>query len=320
MGGAGFPTTRKIRKVLQHTPAKVIANGVESDPGVTADQFLLENCFEDVAEGIAIVCRILAIDQSDIAVSAAQVPDLEQSQFGVRITVRRVTDPFRTGEERELIREVLGDVVGADSYPSDHGILILNIATLFAICEAVRDGRRPRDRLVTVAGENQWVEINKPVSELIDWPGSIRLGGPATGHPESSDATIGLTTNAISRDTSGEALPCIQCGSCTDVCPRKLPVEKMALAFSGTRTYEDIDDSWEICNECGACVTACPSRIHILDGIRRMRQQSQQDHNANVRQTVALARYERKQRRVEQEAHTAREDRDARLSKPHSWT
>ena len=320
MGGAGFPTARKMSIARQQRARHLIANGIESDPGVTADQYLLENHLDDVAEGIAIACRILELHDATLAVNVASLPDEITSIAGTRIVTVRTEDPFRTGEERELIKDVFGVSLISAEYPAEHGILVLNVSTLFAICEAVRDGRKPYDRVATIRSANRWVPIGTPIAELVDDTKRVRVGGPANGFTATAQTSLDATTNAISIDTSDKARNCIGCGHCTKVCPQELPVEKMVLAFEGVLSNFRQPDVWNSCNGCGACVTTCPSEIPILDGIRVNQAALREEQFAVNMQTAALARYERKRKREQSEATAKALKRASRIQKSHTWT
>lgn len=320
MGGAGFPTTEKISIALRQEKRWLIANGIESDPGVTADQYLLEHHLEDVIEGIAITCRILDIHEATLAVNVLYMPASNTSVGELRIDIQPLEDPFRTGEERELITEILGVRMNAAQYPAESGILVLNIATLFAICEAVRDGMRPRDRVVTVLGKNRWVPIGMPIGQLADRNRLLRIGGPANGYKATPEMTVHATTNAVSQDLSETALSCIRCGQCTTVCPQNLPVEKMVLIVDGCLRDTDRPEIWESCNGCGACITTCPSEIAILDGIRVKQSELNVERIAFTKQTAVLARYERKRTREHSEAHALASNRASRILKSRTWT
>jgi len=76
-------------------------------------------------------------------------------------------------------------------------------------------------------------------------------------------------------EIGGETMKiCIQCGTCTGVCPWNLvdefsPREMMRLVSLGIEGYEQ-DTLW-LCVTCGTCVDRCPRGVDIVDVIRSAR-------------------------------------------------
>lgn len=81
-------------------------------------------------------------------------------------------------------------------------------------------------------------------------------------------------TDAI-LEVGGETLKqCIQCGTCTGVCPWNLvkefnPRQLIRLVSLGLEGYEQ-DSLWD-CVTCGTCVSRCPRGIDMIDVIRATR-------------------------------------------------
>jgi electron transport complex protein RnfC len=124
-----------------------------------------------------------------------------------------------------------------------------------------------------------------PVARLIQ-------GGSMMGIALTSDAVpVGRATNCIIAATEHElradfeAMPCIRCGNCSDVCPAQLMPQELLFAdehnqFDALETLGLFD-----CIECGCCDVVCPSHIQLTDSFRVSKRKLVQamDHGARVR-------------------------------------
>lgn len=350
MGGAGFPTYQKIKIGLQRGTVKyVLANGVESDPGVSSDEALIEHHAQDIVEGLQIVGAIFESPKLTVAVGSRKALDSmnqcassDGTSTSTQIQTLLVEKTAFIGEERNLIKAIYNIDVPLDQYPVDHDILVFNVATLFAVCEAVRDGFKVQDRMVTCFGEPKWVEIgsnlfqfspniegsssqdlpsgdssgnNASSTKSNDRVSQIRTGGSKTGLLASQNQQVQATTNALSLDESHLAIPCIHCGWCNDVCDRKLDVENMLLHVQQITPSSKLAAHYELCYECGACVAECPSKIPILDAIREGKTRLSETEQKQA----ALKRSDKRQERLLIKQQAESNERDKRMQKTRSW-
>ena len=318
MGGAGFPSAKKISLAQKHPPTVVIANGLETDPGVCADKLLLEQHLNDVLEGLRIVARIVAADHCYIVVSKEETAHTAQMLLGNKETARFLKPTFQNGAERELIQILTGHVVKDSRFPAHDGYVVLNVHTLFAVARAI-SGTPLTERLVTANNETRWIEIGTPVDAILESDEPIRVGCYATGHRPQENEVLTAETNAISIDKSVHALPCIHCGWCDDACPKDLRVESLYLIAQQQEPNSAVQDALDRCNDCGACVVACPSNIHLLDHIRTLRQSNLNEQERILRAARARSRAEARERRRRSQAITADNTRTERMQQQHKW-
>lgn len=214
MGGAGFPAHVKLSVDL--AGGVVIANGVECEP-------LLEHNLRQLEENPGLVYRGLrhAMAATGAAAGIVAVKDKNAGAIAAlraviddpRITVATLPDIYPMGEERAIVREVLGKLLGCDQLPSAAGAVVSNVETLARIAEAV-DSKKPFiAKNVTVAGKLKSgrspvvftdVPIGTPVIDLIEAAGGIDgvcgeiiMGGPFTGQSVSPDSVVTKTTGGI---------------------------------------------------------------------------------------------------------------------------
>lgn len=315
MGGAGYPTSAKLASGIHYGTHHVIANGVECEPGVNADRSLMRQYLDHVLDGLRIVGRCLDCERLTLAVSDRQTLHTFQAADFTDVSCEIVSDHPANGEERTLIKTLFDRSIPSTEYPSQHGFVVLNIATLFAICEAVRDGYRPTDRVITAFDEEQWVKVDTTVGSLHATPALVRCGSIATGILASEDTAVSLTTNAVAYDQNDLTRACIHCNWCNEVCPRSLPVEAMLRAQQTQHREQELDKHYDACFECGACVVECPSAIPLLDWIR----QGKREASAERLKHRANERFERRNKRIAKLQTEESSAREARIQTPREW-
>ena len=329
MGGGGYPTARKIREAAAAGADCVIGNGMGSE-SATADQTLLRQHGREVAAGLALVGRALATfapdDAQDVDNPLRLVLAVPRNS-GLGAFATEVSPPFPHGDERSLAAHVAGRVVPPNAYPTDVGVLVLNVATLFAVYEAVVLGRPPTKRLVTVAGVDTWLAIGAPLADL-PLPGPAwRVNGLLTGYDAAADETVQATTFAVDAPRP-PAQACIGCGWCVPVCPEGLSPDRLHRAFVADRACEggagdvlvrDRREAVASCVECGACAATCPSGIDLVGEFRELKRHAGRQRAARVRSNAARSRWTARQQRLAREAEVARTRRAERMRAPRQW-
>lgn len=316
MGGAGFPTHVKLREGMTQSVRLLIINGVECEPYIDCDDCVLREHAAEVVQGARILMRALRAQRCLLALEE----DMEEAAAaaaglcGDGVELVRVPAIYPAGGEKQLIRMLTGSEVPAHGLPIQAGIVMHNVATAFAVYEAVAKGLPLTERVVTVAGAvrepaNLRVPLGTPVADLIAACGGVRtaaqliIGGPMMGTAVASDAVpVGKTTNCVllldRTEMKRQVMPCIRCGECVEVCPAQLqPQALYEFARVGdwiaAQDYHLFD-----CIECGACAYICPSHLPLVHYYRHAKSQiealeSERQHAAELKQ-----RFETRQRRL----------------------
>jgi len=319
MGGAGFPTRVKIEPNPRLPKETLIINGCECCPYITSDYRIMLEWTNQIIAGIKLAgkasgCSKVFVgieDNKPQAIEAMNAalhpvrnsisgehPTKGKFSNGVKtyansdgIKVVPVKTKYPQGGERQLIKAILKKDVPTGGIPPMIGVVVLNVATVAAIAEAVLYDSPLTHRVVTVTGEgianpgNFYVPVGTPVAELIEFCGGLTenavkviLGGPMMGIAIADLTTpVTKTTGAVTVLTkkqigaakfAGRQTPCIRCGRCLEVCPEHLNPTKIAHAVKNNLL--DVAENYYInaCMECGCCSYVCPANIELTGYIK----------------------------------------------------
>lgn len=289
MGGATFPTHVKLAP-----PSKidtVIINGAECEPYITSDHRLMLEHPKCILTGIKAVMKAVGAENAFVGIESNKPDAIERltEMFAEdeNINVVPVKAKYPQGSEKQMINAVTGRQVPSGGLPSDIGVVVLNIDTIWAIADAINKGLPLIYRIVTLSGDavkepkNYMVRLGTPVKDIIDAAGGfdeeavkILLGGPMMGNAiyntevpvlKGTGAIIALTEREIK---STEPTVCIRCAKCVDACPMHLQ-PLMLRAYSIKNDYSKLKDFHILdCMECGACAYICPGRQNPVQYIR----------------------------------------------------
>ncbi|MCL9774621.1 electron transport complex subunit RsxC [Vibrio methylphosphonaticus] len=344
MGGAGFPTAKKIQSGLQRTDI-LILNAAECEPYITADDRLMQDYAEDVIEGIRILKHILKPKLTIIGIEDNK-PDaikaLEVAAKSDDIVIRVIPTKYPSGGEKQLIKILTNLEVPVGGIPADIGLLVQNIGSAYAIKRAICDGEPLLERVVTLTGKafkqpkNVWVRIGTPVQALLDEFGykadkkapRLIMGGPMMGFtlPHAS-VPVTKTSNCILAPTSREIDPrqdemaCIRCSQCAEACPASLLPQQLQW-YAKSQEFDKCEElNLKDCIECGACAFVCPSEIPLVQyyrqakaEIRTRAKEAEAAERARVRFEERKARLERDKAERENRFKKAADDRRKQMA------
>jgi proline reductase-associated electron transfer protein PrdC len=215
MGGAGFPTYVKLGADLKG--GTVIINGAECEPLLrhNIEQIIREP--EKIYRGLLLAMQATHAGQGIIGIKAKNAEAVAAMRKVIKssdhVTIHELADLYPMGEERALIREALGKLLGVDQLPSAADAVIINAETAARIAEAV-DQRRPViSKNLTVVGKLKSgrdskvfmdVPLGTPVEEVINLAGGIDgaygeiiMGGPFTGKSCQLDDVLVKTSGGL---------------------------------------------------------------------------------------------------------------------------
>ena len=321
-GGAGFPLWKKLSAPAE----QLLINGAECEPLLKSDQYLIRRYAPRLVEAASRLAAIVGAREAVVCLKdhyteqiAALKEALERDKALVPpVRVHLLPTVYPIGDEQALVHSATGKTVPPGGLPGAVGCTVVSVSTALNALRAL-DGKPVTRRFVTVAGEVGHpgvyrVPVGMPVSLLLEQAGGARtpehrliLGGPMMGPlaPEGGESVVTKTLGGVlvlprehtlvrHAELSMEQArvrarsACIQCRTCTDLCPRHLlghpiyPHLTMRAFAAGNR----LEPSAMLCMECGVCeLYACPMGLNP----RRIQQtQKAQLRAANERPSFAL--------------------------------
>ena len=295
MGGATFPTHVKLMVPEGKKAEYIIINAAECEPYLTCDFRLLLEKTQEFLMGVKILMKAVNTDKGIIGIETNKIEAialLEQTINAHRdlyagIEVQPLKTKYPQGGEKQIIKAITGREVPSGKLPIETGCVVVNVASTYAIYEAVQKNKPLIERIVTVTGKsvkkpsNFRVRFGTPANLLIEAAGGlpenitdIINGGPMMGKSVSVTdfpcikGTSGILLMTLNEAQSRHQTNCIRCGRCAKACPMGLQpflLSKLAKQndFDETEANHVMD-----CIECGSCEFTCPANIPLLDYIR----------------------------------------------------
>ncbi len=292
LGGACFPTHVKLLPPPGKKAEVLIVNGVECEPYLTCDHQLMLEHGEEIIIGIQILMKALGVDRAIIGIennkkdAIEHMSKLAQAHLGIEVQPLKLKYP--QGGEKQLIDACIGRQVPSGALPIEVGAVVDNVATIYAVYEAVQKNKPLISRVMTVTGKNlakpgnYSVRFGTPIEEVIALAGGVPVdtgkiigGGPMMGramdHIENMPANkrlSGLLFLPEAESIRPEEDNCIRCGKCVQACPMGLE-PYLLQRMNELEMYDELEkhDIMD-CIDCGCCVFACPAHRRLLDGIR----------------------------------------------------
>lgn len=335
LGGAGFPAHLK----LNHPSGikLLLINAAECEPYITADDRLIQEHADEIIIGINLLQHIMQPTLTIIAIEDNKAEAIVALQLALskvkrannkKIIITVIPTIYPSGSEKQLIEIITGLQTPLGKHPTELGIVMHNIGTVFAIKEALVNNKPLTSRIVTLTGEsfpkpkNVKVKIGTPIQYLLDkycyqetQPQKLIIGGPMMGFTiNNSDAPVTKICNCILAPTLQEQsqqpaeIPCIRCGECAQVCPAELLPQQL-LWYSQSQDHQKLTEyDLSSCIECGACAFVCPSNIPLVEYYRISKAEINSAKQQAQKTEIARIRFEKREARLIQ----AKLDRQAK--------
>ena len=286
LGGAGFPTPIKLNADNSRVDT-LLVNGAECEPYITSDTRTMLDRADEVAEGIALICKFLEIDKTIIGIEKnkpeciSSMRKATEHMSGVR--VMPLPSIYPQGGEKVLAYHATGRTVPQGKLPLDVGLIVINCTTAATIARFIKTGIPLVEKCVTIDGsavnepKNLIAPIGTPACDLIQYcggfkeePKKVLYGGPMMG-TSLADMTSPILkqTNAVIFMGKKEATPpivtpCIKCGACLNSCPFSLDPVAISKAYKANEPEILEKLNVDVCMECGCCSYVCPAKRNIV--------------------------------------------------------
>ncbi|WP_195707995.1 electron transport complex subunit RsxC [Vibrio metoecus] len=324
MGGAGFPTAKKLQSGLSRTEILII-NAAECEPYITADDVLMRQYAQEIIQGIEIVEHILKPKLTIIGIEDNKpeaVAALQQAAQDKPMVIRVIPTKYPSGGEKQLIKILTNLEVPKGGIPADIGLMVQNVGSLQAIARAILHGEPLIRRVVTLTGDcfrkprNVWALLGTPVQALLNEFGykvdkklpRLIMGGPMMGFTlPHAQVPITKTANCILAPTRNELtssdheMACIRCGQCADACPVSLLPQQLQWHAKAQEFDKCEELNLKDCIECGACAYVCPSDIPLVQYYRQAKAEIRTRSLEAEAAERAKARFEEKKARMDRD-------------------
>ncbi|WP_105903157.1 electron transport complex subunit RsxC [Vibrio gangliei] len=324
MGGAGFPTARKLHTGLAKTKILII-NAAECEPYITADDRLMQDYADEVIQGVQVIQHILQPEITIIGIEDNKkeaIAALEVAAKDVDLIIRVVPTKYPSGGSKQLIKILTGREVPSKEHSAAIGVLMQNVGTAFAIKRAIIDGEPLIERVVTLTGDsfaqkgNVLARLGTPISSLLRQFGykaerknpRLIMGGSLMGFTlPHADVPITKITNCILAPKRKELAPptqevaCIRCTACAEACPASLLPQQLQW-YAKAQDYDKCEEyHLSDCIECGACAYVCPSEIPLVQYYRQAKSEIWTRKQEAKESERAKQRFEERQKRLERD-------------------
>ena len=280
MGGGDFPTYIKYKNDINF----LIVNAVECEPYITSDLMTVKLNAEVILECIDAIMKINNIKKCYIAYKENN-NIVRDSLFKYinnyeNIVLYPVKNMYPMGWERHTIKSVLN--LEYKNIPSEIGVVVNNVSTIYAIYKALKYQRNITKRIVTITGENFsepvniLVKIGTNMSTITKKIGKYKgrglryiAGGPMMGRSLPSDnliVTKNLGAVTVLKYQEDELNSCMNCGRCLNVCPANLCPVLILNNLNNPEKLKKLNP--QACVECGACSYICPSKLGLRDAVK----------------------------------------------------
>lgn len=280
MGGAAFPTFKKIDAVRTCTAKEkyLIINGVECDPGLVHDRYILEKHADEIEKGVKILKNCIGFTSVYLAVSSAQ-----GLHFANEIILHKTSGRYPEGAEKILIREILNRQLDRDQVPADCGILVLNVHTVYAVNQAVSFNRPADTRYLTTAdlydrtARIVKVKLGMKLKDIMEaaYPGRKQIfagGGIMQSHSATEEDVVDKDINFIAASVFPrfkESPQCSKCGNCVAHCPAGLKVNTIVDLVDQGRIKDALRYNPEECISCGSCSYSCLAGRNLAEKVKK---------------------------------------------------
>ena len=265
---------------LQEPPdiGLLIFNGLSLEPPVSGNIRLLKEAPEKLIEGMRIMMQVHRSVRGRVVISS-DMPDLIERMkvlltSAVNLSVEIVEPKYPQGHAGLL----------QDNFPGSQSSRVYGLEEVWNIRQAVIEGWPMITKLCTVWDQTsgQSANVRLPLGMTLEQVFKrdlsryrkikLILGGLMTGQSYySPKMPVTPDTDGVimmKDDISWEDSLCINCGECSNICPRGLSPHCLYAAVGEGRADKYSALGLEKCLECGLCSFVCPSRLHLLHQIK----------------------------------------------------
>jgi Na+-translocating ferredoxin:NAD+ oxidoreductase subunit C len=294
------PLHLKTEKPVQ----KLIINACEAEPYLTSEHALLMSHPVEILKGVELLRKAAGAESVTIVTQDNKVEAAELLKSKIyflkwkHVEVRVIPSVYPAGTDKMLRRMLSAET---PSYE------IFNVATAYAVYEAVALQKPLIERALTLGGEcfiepkNVWARVGTEFETLTRYAknflrpaGKMVMNGPMAGqaleHLKYS-LTAGMQgLLALPEETVREGMTesCIRSGRCVEVCP--VEISPVMIALAAEKDWFEVSTQYgaDACIECGNCTYICPSKKPLVELIRYAKGRNSKEFKSVRRQKKQL--------------------------------
>ncbi len=237
-GGAGFPTSVKLSSKIEG--GYLIVNAAECEPLLEHNIEYIKNNPDVIIRGAKYLMDIVSASKAYIAIKAKHKEAIlklyDELKKESNIEVRFLPNMYPAGDERVIVRELLGEILYPGELPSKYNAVIVNAETVKNCVMAIEERKPVISKDLTVAGKiNDEIKvffdqpIGMPISNyieesggLIKGSGEVVVGGPFTGKRAEENSYITKVSGGVlvavefPQDNSDFGILACECGAQED--------------------------------------------------------------------------------------------------------
>ncbi len=288
MSGNEFPVQKKIEVLMRHKgPKYLLINGVECEPGLLHDEWILANLRDEVTRGIQLLAGAIPFERCVLAHKALR-KDRSNRLRMEGIEEQLIPAKYPMGEERILVKHVFHREIPRDGYPAQQGILVVNVQTVVQIYRMVTEQYR-EGRYVTLAdldsGEARVIFVQKGekirsrLREIFSrdadadcFAGSGILSAELVQEDDTFEDQICFAAIGQPAKLSNKT-DCKGCGACNRKCPAGVDVRRIVRTLERDSHADLAGLGAEKCISCGSCTFFCHAGKDISEYMDLYRRQ-----------------------------------------------
>ena len=277
----------------------------------------------EVVKGIQIAQRATRAKNCIVGIEENKTEAITQLKQNLPDNIQLICVPaiYPSGAEQTLFKLC----TGYDGSLQQNRALCFNIATCYSMYCAVELAQPLISRIVTVVSHNQAANFELRIGTslqhlmaMTDFAAGDQFieGGKMMGQSIGRDQFISKQTNSLilHPEKPPQALPCIRCGACADVCPENLYPQQLHWHTQPHNTAALNELKINQCIECACCDAVCPSHIPLVSSFNKASSKIQTEQAELHKAALAKLRYEKRLSRLSDQSSRQRKELDRKTA------
>jgi Na+-translocating ferredoxin:NAD+ oxidoreductase subunit C len=254
----------------------LVVSAADREPGVSAALQTFRERSDESCQAALMLRAASRAGRVLIAAPRAVAAETRRVCYRYKLDLLEVPDAYPQGLAPLMARRL-----------KDLSAKVVPVETALAALDAVREGRVPERKAMTVIGPGRRIAGNFRVplgmslgsllaaAGLHPGPDSRAVwGGPMRGVAVSLATPVDAGADAAmllgpEEAEAGAGGPCLNCGQCVSVCPVRLQPQAIGRAMERNRAVRAEALHAGLCLECGLCAAVCPARRPLLTWLTR---------------------------------------------------